>query len=221
MSTYSQKPLLVDRAYLRGLLADRNQFPHRREEIDAHLREVFNRRVAVLALDMCGFTKLTARYGIIHFLAMIHQMEQGAFPAVVGNGGQVIKVDADNLFAIFARPEQAVEAALDIFRAFKAMNAVVPEERDIFGSIGIGFGDTMVIGEVDLFGHEMNLACKLGEDIAGKSEMLLTPAAYAALPVGMYVCLDDAALIGGVPQPYHRFVSSTRAGAEANSEPKP
>jgi hypothetical protein len=39
---------------------------------------------------------------------------------VTGNGGQVIKQEADNLFAIFAQPAHALEAALDIFRAFEA-----------------------------------------------------------------------------------------------------
>ena len=43
-----------------------------------------------------------------------------------------------------------------------------------------------MIGEEDLFGNEMNLACKLGEDIAVRGQILLTPAAFNALPPGRY-----------------------------------
>src|SRR4051812_29271177 len=195
-----------DRTRLKRLLAERNQYPARAAEIDAELQRAFSRKVAILALDMCGFSRLTAEHGVLHFLAMIDQMEQAAIPAVTANGGQVIKLDADNLFAIFTEPERALEAALDIFRAFDAINTVVPEERDIRGSIGIGFGDTLIIDEADLFGCEMNLASKLGEDCAGPMEILLTPAAHAALPPGRYNCAPRPFQIGGLQVDAQQFV---------------
>lgn len=175
-----------EKAALKKLLAERNQNPKRVAEIDAEIRRQFERRVAILALDMCGFSKATAKHGIIHYLAMIEQMVNAATPAITGNQGLVVKQEADNIFAVFDTPRNALEAALDIFRAFDAVNTVVPDERDIHGSIGIGFGDTLIIGGADLFGHEMNLASKLGEDLAKKSEILLTQNAAALLPKGIY-----------------------------------
>jgi class 3 adenylate cyclase len=174
------------RARLKGLLLERNQTPDRVEEIDREIVERFQRKVSMLILDMCGFSRITASHGIIFYLAMIQQMESAACPAVQQNKGEVIKQETDNLFAFFPTPHDALEAALDIFRAFEAMNAVVPDERDIYGSIGIGFGDTLVIGDEDLFGDEMNRASRLGEDMAGEQEILLTPSAYEALPEGLY-----------------------------------
>ena len=176
------------RGLLNSLLAELNQYPARRDKIERQIRDAFERRVAILALDMIGFSRLTVEYGIIHYLAMIHQMAEGATPAVKGNGGTVIKQEADNLFAVFNTPVQALEASLDIFRAFDAINSVVPTERDIFGSIGIGYGETLIVGGEDMFGSEMNLACKLGEDLAEKKEILLTPAAFMALPARRYIC---------------------------------
>ena len=205
MTPPEDKPKCPARAQLNSFLSERNQYPTRSIEIDAAIRTTFERKVAVLALDMCGFSKLTAQYGIIHFLSMIHQMEQAARPAVVGNGGQVIKQEADNLLAIFSQPAQALEAALDIFRAFESMNAVLPKERDIYGSIGIGYGDILVIGEEDVFGNEVNEACKLGEDLAQKMEILLTPAAHAALPPDAYACSPDSFLISGIDLQCFRF----------------
>ena len=193
---------------LRRLLAIRNQFPERKDEIDEQLREAFQRNVAVLVLDMVGFSRLTVEHGIIHYLAMINQMEAAARPAVTGNGGVVIKQEADNLYAIFDDPALALESALDIFRAFDAVNGVVPPGRDIFGSIGIGYGSTLVIDEKDIFGSEVNIACKLGEDVAGKSEILMTSSAYVALPPERYICSAATLSIGGMWIDYYRYERS-------------
>ena len=180
-------------AFLKSLLRERNQFPQRVAEIDRRLVETFERRATVLVLDMCGFSRLTARRGILFYLSMIVQMEDAARPAVANNGGVVVKQEADNLFALFRTPAEALEAALDIFLAFGAINSVVPDDRDVRGSIGIGYGDLLVVGDPDagavedVFGHEMNLASRLGEDLATGAEILLTPAAAEALPPGEYV----------------------------------
>ena len=74
--------------------------------------------------------------------------------------------------------------------------------------MGIGFGPTLVIAESDLFGEEMNLACKLGEDIAGPRQILLTPAAVAALPSGQYRFREISPTIGAAPQSAFEFEAS-------------
>ena len=173
--------------------------------IDAAIEQAFVRSVAILVLDMCGFSRITQSHGIIHFLAMIHQMEQAARPAIEGNGGEVIKQEADNLFAVFTTPEQALEAALDTLRALGAMNTVLPPERALNVSAGIGFGPTLVIAREDLFGPEMNCACKLGEDIAMANEILLTEAAWASLSTGRYVCSRTDHQISGMELHAYRF----------------
>ena len=49
-------------------------------------------------------------------------------------------------------------------------------------SIGIGYGDLhYVTSEDDYYGAEVNLASKLGEDVACGGETLLTEAALAAI----------------------------------------
>ena len=179
-------------------------------EIDRTIRDTFERRMAVLALDMCGFSRLTVSHGILFFLSMIVQMEDAARPAVANNGGHVFKQDADNLFAVFPTPAQALEGALDIYLAFKAVNSVVPGDRDIEGSVGIGYGDLLVLegpeGEIeDVFGHEMNTGSRLGEDIASGSEILLTPAAAAALLPGMYELEERTEQYHGSPVRFFRY----------------
>ena len=186
------------REYLRALLAERNQHPDRVADIDRLIEETFRRKVAILVLDMSGFTRLTLKYGIIHYLAMIEQMDNAARPAVAQNGGIVIKQEADNIFAVFATPAAAIEASRDILIAFGAVNSVVPDDRDLYASFGIGYGDILVIDDHDMFGSEVNAACKLGEDLAERYEILLTPAAYEALPDGRYLFEPKHFSISGV-----------------------
>lgn len=207
---------------LKSLLRERNQFPDRAADIDRRLETEFGRRMAVLVLDMCGFSRLTARRGILFYLSMIVQMEDAARPAVANNGGIVVKQEADNLVALFRTPAEAVEAALDIFLAFRAVNSVVPDDRDIRGSIGIGYGDLLVVGDdpdgskvEDVFGHEMNFASRLGEDLASGAEILLTPAACAALPPGEYVTKEARYDHRGEGIACHRFVGRGNGGADA------
>jgi adenylate cyclase len=184
---HSAQNLLTARVQLRDLLRERNSlYTTQADEIDRLIRQEFERTVAVLVLDMCGFTRTARRYGVIHYLAMIAQMDELARPAIEDNGGTVVKQEADNVFAYFPTPYQAVESAKDILRSFGAANIALPDERHIHGCMGIGYGPTLVIGNEDMFGNEMNLACKLGEDIASKSEILLTENAYNALPSGLY-----------------------------------
>ena len=49
-------------------------------------------------------------------------------------------------------------------------------------TIGIGYGHILNIEDQDLFGDEVNLSCKLSEDIASRNAILFTERAYAQLP---------------------------------------
>jgi class 3 adenylate cyclase len=197
------------RETLNDLLNERNQYPERAATIDALIQKKFAKNVAVLAMDMCGFTKLTTKRGIIFFLALIREMEAAARPAIEENRGWVLKQEADNLFAVFDQPTDALEAAMDILRAFEAINAVTPEDRNIRGSIGIGYGEMLVIGKHELFGTEMNLACKLGEDLGGPMEILLTSTAYDVVKSGAYEFQKSEHELSGNKIVSYRFIKRT------------
>lgn len=169
------------RAELNRLLQERNEYPERSSEIDTQIRVSFEQDCAIFVLDMSGFSRLTLRYGIIHFLAMVHRMAAIATPLVQLHQGRVVKQEADNLFAIFPSVAAAIDSATDILKGFVAVNTGLPDEQDLHAGIGIGYGKTLLVGETDLYGSEMNLACKLGEDLARRGEVLLTEAAFGQL----------------------------------------
>jgi class 3 adenylate cyclase len=135
-----------------------------------------------LVLDMCGFSRTTRAHGIIAFLVMIHEMQELCEPIARSSGGILVKVEADNLVFLFDAVGDAVTAAHRIQVACIDANRSRPADRSLHASIGIGFGETLYIGEEDVHGDQMNLACKLGEDIAGPGEILLTESAFEALP---------------------------------------
>ncbi|MBM0742991.1 adenylate/guanylate cyclase domain-containing protein [Phormidium sp. CLA17] len=166
---------------LHQLLQERIEHPEREEEVDRLIHQIFDQDCAILVLDLSGFSRLTIRHGIIHFLAMVHRMTAIADPIVTHHKGQVIKQEADNLFAVFPEVTMAVNAAIDILKGFAAVNTGLPDDKDLHASIGIGYGTTLVIGDSDLYGSEMNLASKLGEDIARQNEILLTENSYKQL----------------------------------------
>ena len=166
-----------DAAELAKLLDARNEHPESLAEIDGEIWRRFGRTRAVLVLDMCGFSRLTMRYGITHFLAMIRRLQTIVRPVIAQGGGHVVKTEADNVFATFDDVPEALATARAIQRSLDAANTYLPEDWDLHAGIGIGYGPILLIGDQDLFGSEMNVASKLGEDVAARGEILLSSAA--------------------------------------------
>jgi class 3 adenylate cyclase len=161
---------------LDDLLIQRVEHPENAKKLDTKIRKAFEKKVSVFILDMSGFSRLVQRYGIIHYLAMIRSMRRVVAPAISRNGGLVIKFEADNCFAVFRKPDDAVAAATEINHDLEIANLATPDESDVHVCIGIGFGPILLACD-DMYGNEMNLASKLGEDVAEKGEVLLTEAA--------------------------------------------
>ncbi|MFT5585954.1 MAG: adenylate cyclase [Cognaticolwellia sp.] len=161
---------------LHGLLAERNTHrdPAVIQALDRRIRARFERPLAVLISDMAGFSTITQKAGIIHFLALIQRMQGICVPLIKAHGGHLIKEEADNLYAIFEQPVMAVEAAV----AMRAACAEDAQTQNDLGqvqvAIGLGFGPILDIDGHDFFGDQVNMASKLGEDIASSGQILLT-----------------------------------------------
>jgi adenylate cyclase len=158
---------------LEALLRQRRQRPHLLHEIDAEIRDRFLVTRAVMVLDMSDFSRLTQTWGIIPTLQEIYRLRDIAIPTLEEHEGTVLKAEADNLYAVFTHPDEALTATEQLLARLNATN--------IHASIGIGYGNLLMVGDRDLYGDEMNLASKLGEDLAQDGEILLTEAAHKAL----------------------------------------
>ncbi|HEV2914576.1 MAG TPA: adenylate/guanylate cyclase domain-containing protein [Pyrinomonadaceae bacterium] len=179
------------RKELSRFLQERNEHPERAAEIDARIHELFAETRAVMVLDMSSFSRLTIKYGIVHFLAMVHGMNAVTAPVVEAYEGEVIKLEADNVFAVFPDVGPAIEASVDILKRLSGANTMLPDESDLYACFGIGYGEVLIIGDRDMivegkdvYGAEANLAFKLGEDLAQCGEILLTEAAFERVKDG-------------------------------------
>ena len=155
--------------------------PAEEAAITGEIEHAFTQRRAVLVLDMSGFSRVTQAYGIVTFLVMIMRMRGLSEPIIEAYNGELVKAEGDNLYCLFPEVDDAVGAALEIMAALDQANLTLPDDRGLYASIGIGFGDVLVLEHADMFGDEVNKASKLGEDIARRGEILLTSAARARL----------------------------------------
>lgn len=149
-----------------------------RARIEAEIWDRFGVDKALLALDMSQFSLSVRRSGILPYLALIRRMQVLTAPIVALNRGEVIKYQADNLFAAFDEPADAVRAAV-------AINQIIVRGEERFAvAVGIDYGRLLLIDGGDCWGDAMNVACKLGEDVATPGEVLLTEAAARRLRPG-------------------------------------
>jgi class 3 adenylate cyclase len=160
----------------------RSSLPEEREQVEAQLWSEFGQTKAIFIMDMSGFSLLTQKYGIVHYLSMVKRMQVTTRPIIEQMGGEVVKFEADNCFAMFDSVKSAVEAAIVLNRTFNAMNEFTDDTFDIRVSIGIDFGNVLLVGGPDYFGGPVNRASKLGEDIAGPGEIYITETAFNQIP---------------------------------------
>lgn len=148
------------------------------EEIDRKIWAIFGETWAIFCTDMSGFTRRTDKFGIIHFLTLIHEMRRLMRPLILNHNGMLLKTEADSLLVLFRDLSQAVECAIEAHATMAKYNESRNIDYQISLSIGIGYGRILKIGDSDCYGSEVNRAFKLGEDIAKAEETLLTPSAY-------------------------------------------
>ena len=164
------------------LLYSQTESPEERQNIEAILWSNYGAEFAIFVLDMSGFSLLTRKYGIVHYLSMVRRMQLTTEPIVRSYGGSMIKYEADNCFAVFPDPLSAVNAAIAMQHAFNASNLLTSDDLDIHIACGIDYGKILIIGHEDCFGDPVNRASKIGEDLAAAGEILITQEAMQMIP---------------------------------------
>ena len=139
--------------------------PSERPALDCRSWPTLTRKRAIVFTDTADFTVRTLRDGILHFLMSFDQVVRTLRPLVRKHEGTVVKVEGDSLLLSFedARAACAAVAALDA--TLLRVNRGRPEDERFRFSYGIGYGDVIEL-EGDVFGLEVNMASKLGEDLA-------------------------------------------------------
>jgi len=162
----------------------RSDLDDERKVIEAQVWEKYGVERAVCVHDMSGFSRLTEKHGIVHYLSMVRHMQIVVKPIIERFGGEVVKFEADNCFAAFPDVVGAVRASVSINIAFDAMNLMTTDDLNIYIATGIDYGRILMVtdDEHDYFGAPVNTASKLGEDIATAGDILVTAAAMERVP---------------------------------------
>lgn len=151
------------------------------DALDRKIEDQCVREVTVMMCDSSGFTRRTHDYGILHFLAVMTRAYDVFEPLIARRKGQLISRGADNLLAVFPDPAHGVAAAVDMQRAMTKFNAGKPDRDQFQVCMGFHHGKVLRLRDA-VFGDKVNVASKIGEDLASAEEILVTGETAKLLP---------------------------------------
>ncbi|MFP6809065.1 MAG: adenylate/guanylate cyclase domain-containing protein [Pseudomonadales bacterium] len=173
---------------------------------EAEIWERYGQTVAVMILDSSGFSRISEEHGILHFLTRLVLMRNVVQPVIEEHSHVEFKFEADNLYAVFNHPDDAIRAAMKAHSVVKENNIMLTHKEPFRVCIGIGYGKLLYSETMEgYFGEEMNLASKLGEDTAEGGETLLTNAAFEHADPDLVKPFERMFLsIAGIEASYYR-----------------
>jgi adenylate cyclase len=159
-----------------GLIAQRLEPGANKAEVDQRIWDLFGEEWCVMMTDLAGFSRRVAKYGIIHFLQTIYESERLMLPIIEQHEGFLLKMEGDSLLVIFRKPHKALNCTIAMQKILVNYNQDKQDQDQIHLCVGLGFGMLLRVGNEEVFGAEVNAACKLGEDAAKQGEILVTGA---------------------------------------------
>ncbi len=164
-----------------NLVAQYASRPERRSRIIDAVDRKFRRAASIMVVDTCGFTRSLRDQGVVPFLALLLGLEESVAVRVGEAGGRHYFREADNFFSLFSTVDAAVACGEAILEDVAIANRGARKPDQLAVSIGVGYGTVLLIGHGQIYGEEFNITSKVGEDLAGPDELMLTAGALLAL----------------------------------------
>ncbi len=161
---------------LEKLIQERLRPGSDKKAVDQRIWDLFGEQWCVMFTDLSGFSRNVAEFGIIHFLQTIYEAERILVPIVEAHDGILLKVEGDSFLVIFRNVQKGLQSAVAMQRALVKYDADKSDAEKVLLCVGLGYGSMLRIGDLDVFGEEVNSASKLGEDAAKAWEILVTEA---------------------------------------------
>src|SRR5438132_11479172 len=114
---------------------------------------------AILHADVVGFSRLMGEDEAGTHRAL-GELRRAVDPVIAAHDGRIVGTAGDSLLADFSSVVDALNCALEMQRAARAINDPVPPERRLELRIGVNLGDVIVDGD-DIFGDGVNIAARL------------------------------------------------------------
>lgn len=138
------------------------------------------RHLTFLFSDLKDSTAMYERTGDNPAYVLVRDHFAVLSKAIIDQQGALVKTIGDAVMAVFARPEGAVAACLEIQRLIVGLNAAQPEREKLVVKLGLHSGTSIAITAndiLDYFGSTVNTAARVqGVSIGG--DMVLTEAVY-------------------------------------------
>ena len=118
-----------------------------------------NRKLAaILHADVVGFSRLMGldEAGTHRVLG---ELRRAVDPLIASHGGRIVGTAGDSLLADFSSIVDALNCAVEIQLASRAINDPMPPDRRLELRIGVNLGDVIVDGG-DIFGDGVNIAAR-------------------------------------------------------------
>jgi adenylate cyclase len=173
------------------------------EQIDRLIRERSEREVTMFVSDSSEFTRKTHQYGITHFLSVMTQNYRRISPIFRKHGGSLLAQNADNMLAVFPDPTCALRVSVEIQQRLRRSNAGKKDADQFHICIGIESGPALVLKD-NVYGACVNVASRVGEDLAGKGEILVTGGVAQQVKRRFRCAYNRSAEIGGRPFELYR-----------------
>lgn len=180
------------------LIAERRAAGTTRERVDERIWDLYGAEWSIMFTDLAGFSRRVDAFGIIEFLELILEQRELFLPVVGDHDGVLVKEEADSMLLLFRRPARALACAQAMQARCAEVNRGRTPQDELLLCVGLGHGKILRIGDVDVYGAEVNAASKLGEDVARAHEILVTAAFAAELEPAAHRLepLDDARVPG-------------------------
>mmetsp|Transcript_34695 Transcript_34695/g.91628 ORF Transcript_34695/g.91628 Transcript_34695/m.91628 type:complete len:435 (+) Transcript_34695:103-1407(+) len=128
---------------------------------------------AVFVSDMSGFTSLTKKCGILHYLRLVLNV-RSIFKALMQDyGGQIVKYDGDNIIATFPTCHDALKCTEKAWDKVVEYNSSREKDFQIRMGCALSYGDVLLQG-AEIMGDAFELAFHLAEEVSEVTEVLVT-----------------------------------------------
>jgi adenylate cyclase len=130
---------------------------------------------AILHTDVVGFSRLMGEdeAGTHRVLG---ELRRAVDPLITAHGGRIVGTAGDSLLADFSSVVDALNCAIEMQQASRAVNDPIPPERRLELRIGVNLGDVIVDGD-NIFGDGVNIAARL-EALAQPGTVCISQTVY-------------------------------------------
>ena len=167
--------------------------------------EFRQRLAAILAADVCGYSRLMAQ----DERATVDALD--AARAVFGqhveaNGGRVVDTAGDSVLAVFDTASGAVSAAIAVQGELARLGEATPEDRRMRVRIGVHLGEVIEKADGTVYGDGVNIAARL-ESLAPPGGVTISAAVEGAIRgrVGARFADQGAQSVKNIPDPVHAY----------------